>query len=134
MNLIGLNGNRYLVNNKILVTMSLDGGEVFNYGSEINLNITRNSDSYSLPSIRLYPTPEGLTIDLAPYIKGLMKKPYVPGNSYADPIPNSETFTITFEENQTNSSNTFLNKTFVRGGRRVTTNDSQKMLSRFLNY
>lgn len=119
MNLTGLNSNRYLAHNRIPITITGD----YNRDSEIVMSITRNSDSYNLPEIRLFPSPSGLVLDLSPYIKGLLPIPYVPGNSYSDPIPNTESFNITFSDSQ--DSEVFLNKTFIRGGRRTSSMDAQ---------
>lgn len=119
----GLNSNRYLVGNPIPVTMSLEAGALFTTSSYIEMTITKiathpGDETYTLPIIRLHPSPSGLTIDLAPYIKGLMPKPYIPYSSYTNPIPNYQRFNIAMSETQTNTSNTFLSKTFVRGFKR----------------
>lgn len=118
----GLNSNRFLAGNPVPVKLSLATG-VFETGSFITMNITRLSTHGGelpivMPSTKLYPGPSGLEIDIAPYIKGLLPYPYVPGTSYQDPVPNYQNFNITFSESQTDSSNAFLNKTFVRGFRR----------------
>lgn len=118
----GLNSNRFLAGNPIPVTLSLSGAS-FEQGKFITMNITKltthgGEAPVTLPPIKLYPSPEGITIDLAPYIKGLLPNPYIPGNSYQNPVPNYQNFNITFSENQTDSSNAFLNKTFIRGYRR----------------
>lgn len=117
----GLNTNRFLAGNPIPVNLSLSSG-TFESGNYITMNITRLSthgeDAIVLPPTKLYPAPSGLEIDLAPYIKGLLPYPYVPGSSYQDPIPNYQNFNITFSENQTDTSNAFLNKTFIRGFKR----------------
>lgn len=122
MNVTGLNTNRFLAGNPIPVNLSLASGS-FETGSFITMNITRLSTHGGelpvvMPPTRLYPSPSGLTIDLAPYIKGLLPYPYVPTSTYQDPIPNYQNFNITFSENQTDSSNAFLNKTFIRGFKR----------------
>lgn len=119
----GLNSNRYLVGNPIPVTMSLEASALFTTSSYIEMTITKiathaGDETYTLPVIRLHPSPSGLTIDLAPYIKGLMPKPYIPYSSYTNPVPNYQRFNIALSETQTNTSNTFLSKTFVRGFKR----------------
>src|SRR5699024_1758256 len=78
--------------------------------------------AYTYPPFTLYPSPKGITIDLAPYIKGLMPIPYVPDSSYQNPIPNYQRFTITVEETQGNTSQVFSNKTFIRGFERTKSN------------
>jgi hypothetical protein len=118
----GLNTNRFLAGNPIPVNLSLASGS-FETGSFITMNITRLSTHGGelpvvMPPTILYPSPSGLTIDLSPYIKGLLPYPYVPNSSYQDPVPNYQNFNITFSENQTDTSNAFLNKTFIRGFRR----------------
>jgi len=118
----GLNSNRFLAGNPIPVTMSLDGAS-FVQGKYITMSITKlieypDDVLYTLPPVKLFPSPSGITIDLAPYIKGLLRPPYIPGDSYILPIPNLQKFNITFSENQTDSSNVFLNKAFIRGFKR----------------
>lgn len=125
----GLNSNRFLIGNPIPITLSLEGGALFNVASYIEMTITKTAThigdvTYTLPVIRLHPSPSGLTIDLSPYIKGLMPKPYIPTTSYINPIPNYQRFNITFNENQTGTSNVFLSKTFIRGFKRYKSNSA----------
>lgn len=119
----GLNSNRYLVGNPIPVTISLESDALFEISSYIDMTITKIAThegdvTYTLPVIRLHPSANGLTIDLSPYIKGLMPSPYIPYSSYINPIPNYQRFNIGFSETQTNTSNSFLSKTFIRGFKR----------------
>lgn len=123
----GLNSNRYLIGNPIPINITLEGGELFAISSYIEMTITKVAThsgdvTYTLPVIRLYPSPSGLVIDLSPYLKGLMPTPYIPSTSYINPIPNYQRFTITFSETQTNTSNVFLSKTFIRGFKRSKSN------------
>lgn len=122
----GLNGNRFLIGNKIPVKVQPDSG-IFSQGSYITVTITKlithtGDVEVTLPSIKLYPFGESLSFDLAPYIKGLMPYAYTPVdnnyNDYLGLIPNYKRFNISFYENQNNTSQTFLNKTFVRGFKR----------------
>lgn len=122
----GLNGNRFLTGNPIPVTFAPDTQD-FLSGSKIILTVTKLAThsgdvAYTYPPVTLYPSPKGITIDLAPYIKGLMPIPYVPDSSYQNPIPNYQRFTITAEETQGNTSQVFSNKTFIRGFRRTKSN------------
>lgn len=121
----GLSSNRFLVGNPIPVTFSLDTGN-FPANSLIKLTITRNVSHsgdvvQALPAMNLYlPQTGSLTIDLAPYMKGLLPYAYVPGTSYADPIPNYQSISIAVAY-YANANGTqteavsYLNKTFVRG-------------------
>lgn len=125
----GLNSNRFLIGNPIPITLSLEGGALFNVASYIEMTITKTAThvgdvTYTLPVIRLHPSPSGLTIDLSPYIKGLMPKPYIPTTSYTNPVPNYQRFNITFNETQTGTSNVFLSKTFIRGFKRYKSNSA----------
>lgn len=123
----GLNSNRYLIGNPIPVNMKLEDDALFDITSYIEMTITKvathtGDTTYTLPVIRLHPSPSGLTIDLAPYLKGLMPSPYIPTTSYTNPVPNYQRFSITLSETQTETSNTFLSKTFIRGFKRTKSN------------
>src|SRR5690606_24663849 len=117
---------RFLTGNPIPVTFAPDTQD-FLSGSKIILTITKlvthsGDVAYTYPPFTLYPSPKGITIDLAPYIKGLMPVPYVPDGSYQNPIPNYQRVTITVEETQGNTSQVFSNKTFIHGCRRTKSN------------
>lgn len=125
----GLNSNRFLIGNKIPVTIKLDNSENFEVGSVIIINITKlvthsGDVQVTLPSIRLFPNKDSLVFDLSDYIKGLMPYAYTPNNSYQNPIPNYQRFNITIHENQKNTSEVFLNKTFIRGFKRLYSNSA----------
>lgn len=117
----GLNTNRYLAGNPIPVNLSLSGSN-FETGSFIVMTITRlvthPDDIAKTITSKLYPGPKGIDIDLAPFIKGLLPYPYVPTTTYQNPVPNYQNFTIDFSENQTDTSNSFTNKMFIRGFKR----------------
>src|SRR5690606_1803167 len=119
----GLNSNRFLAGNPIPVTLSLSGTS-FEQGHYITMNVTKLTTHsgelpVTLPPRKLYPKLEWISIALTPYIKGLLPSPYVPYNIYQNPVPNYQNFNITLSEHQTDSSNAFLNKTFIRGFKRV---------------
>ena len=127
----GLSQNRYLTGNGVKVEIAPDSG-TFAIGTKISMTVTKlvthpGDILYTYPPITLYPSPSGLVIDLAPYIRGLVPYPYVPTTNYQDPIPNYQNFNIAFSEDQTNTSATFLNKTFVRGFRRTWTGQGQTL-------
>ena len=122
----GLSGNRFLIGNKIPVKIELNNGE-FEIGSVITITITKlvifSSDTeLILPDIKLFPYGGFLEFDLAPYIKGLINYPYSPDGGLSDEfngiIPNMGFFNIAISENQNNTSQIFLNKTFIRGFKR----------------
>lgn len=124
----GLNGNRFLTGNPIPVTFA-PSSQDFLSGSKIVLNITKlvthsGDVAYTYPPVTLYPAAKGITIDLAPYIKGLMPDPYIPTSSYQNPVPNYQRFTIAVEETQGNTSQAFTNKTFIRGFKRTKNNSA----------
>lgn len=124
----GLNNNRFLTGNPIPITITADNGE-FAIGTKITLSVIRqsthpNQPIYIYPPITLFPVQGGVKLDLRPYIVGMMPEPYIPGNSYQDPVPNYQVFNFTFSENQTDSSAVFSNKTFVRGFRRTKSNNA----------
>lgn len=122
----GLNGNRFLIGNSIPVIFA-PSTQDFLLGSKIIITITKQVThagdvQYTYPPFTLYPSAKGISIDLSPYIKGLMPNPYVPASSYQNPVPNYQRFTVTVEETQSNTSQTFTNKTFIRGFERTKSN------------
>ncbi len=132
MIITGLNSNRFLTGNGIPVQIAPDGGQTFATGTLVTMTISRlathpGQEVYTLPPSKLYPGPNGVVIDLAIILRGLMPYPYVPTASYEDPVPNYQNFTFTFEEDQTNTSQVFSNKTFVRGYRRTWTPTAQTL-------
>lgn len=128
----GLNNNRFLTGNGIPVQITPDGGQTFATGTLVTMTISRlathpGQEIYTLPPSKIYPGPNGVTLELSEIIRGLMPYPYVPTAAYQDPVPNYQNFTFTFEEDQTNTSEVFSNKTFVRGYRRTWTPTAQTL-------
>lgn len=122
----GLNSNRFLTGNPIPITITADSGE-FAIGTKITMSITRQATHpgqslYAYPPITLFPTSGGVEVDLRPYIVGMMPEPYIPTNSYQDPVPNYQVFNFSFSENQTDTSAIFSNKTFIRAFKRTKSN------------
>lgn len=122
----GLNGNRFLIGNKIPVKISPDTG-VFDVGSFITITITKlpiytGDTEVVLPLIKLFPVGDYLDFDLSPYVKGLMNYAYTPSdnnyNEFNGVIPNFQKYNISIFENQNNTSEIFLNKSFIRGFKR----------------
>lgn len=115
MNVTGLSSNRFLVGNPIPVTFT----ETFPSTAVIRLTITREvtftgQASETLPPIDLYPFGTSLTIDLAPYIKGLLPYPELP----SDPVKTYQLISISvgyFPAGTQTESYNFPSKTFVRG-------------------
>lgn len=119
----GLNGNRYLAGNPIPVGFFPDTDD-FLSGSKITVTVTKlvthaGDVQITLPPFTLYPPPKGMTIDLAPYVKGLLPKPYVPDGNYQNPVPNYQRLSFTISETQGDTSQVFNNKTFIRGFKRT---------------
>lgn len=119
MTITGLEGNGYLINNPIIVSVS--GSDVLRL--ELNILNQQNGKSVTLPN--LYPNPSNqlITFNLDDVIKGLFTEPFH-NEEYISTTPitlinNSNKFTITFNlvilggsvETQT------VNKTFIRGGK-----------------
>jgi len=131
----GLNSNRFLTGNPIPITITADSGE-FAIGTKITMSITRQATHpgqslYAYPPITLFPNKNGVTINLGSdnnglggYIKGMMPEPYIPTNSYQDPVPNYQVFNFSFSENQTDTSAIFSNKTFIRAFKRTKSNNA----------
>lgn len=123
----GLNSNRFLTGNPIPVTVKADSGE-FPIGTKVTMSVTRQATHagqslLAYPPITLFPNVGGLQFDLRPFIKGMMPEPYIPTNSYQDPVPNYQNFNISFSENATDSSAIFSNKTFIRAFKRTKSNN-----------
>ena len=124
----GLNTNRFLTGNPIPITITADSGE-FAIGTKITMTIARQpthpgQSLLSYPPITLYPVEGGVSVDLRPYIIGMMPEPYIPTNSYQDPVPNYQVFNISFSENRTDTSAIFSNKTFIRAFKRTKSNNA----------
>lgn len=124
----GLNSNRFLTGNPIPIAITADSGE-FAIGTKITMSILRQAthpgqELYAYPPITLFPTEGGVEVDLRPYIVGMMPEPYIPTNSYQDPVPNYQVFNFSFSENQTDTSAIFSNKTFVRAFKRTKSNNA----------
>lgn len=124
----GLNNNRFLTGNPIPISITADSGE-FAIGTKITMSVIRQATHpgqslYTYPPITLCPVQGGVSVDLRPYIIGMMPEPYIPGNSYQDPVPNYQVFNFTFSENQTDSSAVFSNKTFIRAFKRTKSNNA----------
>lgn len=124
----GLNSNRFLAGNPVPVTITQSSG-TFATAAIITMTITKlathpSDMQYTLPPVKLYPPSDGITFDLAPYIKGLLPEPYVPTTNYQNPVPNFQRFNITFNESQSDTSAAYLNKAFVRGFKRTKSNQA----------
>lgn len=122
----GLNSDRFLTGNPIPLTLRPDSGE-FGIGAKITMTVARivthtGDVEYTYPPITLYASPNATVIDLRPYIIGMMPEPYIPSNSYQNPVPNYQKFNITFQENQNDTSVSFLGKTFIRAFERRKSN------------
>lgn len=124
MTVSGLNSDNFLSGNPLPITITPD--TVFSIGDYVNVTIIRlvthpGDIETSYPPIRLYVQTTGVTVDLMPYIKGMMPYPYIPTTTYQDPVPNTQNFTIIFSAS-IGGGDIFFNKTVVRGFKRTKSN------------
>lgn len=121
----GLNENNFLVGNPIQVKITPDSGTTFSANEVINLTIVKKTTHfndpapYTLPVIRLYPKPNGFTVDLAPMLIGLLPDPFIIGNNLGVTIPNFQEFDFFFSHDSgSGASKSFLSKRVIRGFKR----------------
>lgn len=124
MTVIGLNSDNFLSGNPLPITITPDVS--FTIGDYVNVTIIRlvthpGDIETSYPPIRLYVQTTGISVDLMPYIKGMMPYPYIPTTTYQDPVPNTQNFTIIFSLSS-GGGQIFFNKTVIRGFKRTKSN------------
>lgn len=118
----GLTGNGYLINNDIIV--GLTGGT----GTYYTISLYNNNNQKSTSTIRVYKSPEGTgTINLSPLVKSIFDYPleannYVTANQTQKTLNNIRV-TIGSQGSFTNYT---VTKSFVRGGNR--TNDTNQTI------